>query len=111
MLRAAKTAVQALIADISPWILQGMMSLRTRYLKAGVLRWVAGAEVCASAYYFIGSVVHDDGPIGSEWTRTALLEESFVCLVIVSYYTGSNLMEQGGLRVACTSREYYMEYH
>jgi hypothetical protein len=33
-------------------------------------------------------VVHNDGSIGSEKTRTALLEKSLVCLVIVSYYQG-----------------------
>jgi hypothetical protein len=82
MLRAAKTAVQALIADISPWILRCMISVWTKPLKARVLRWVASAEVCASAYYLVGSVVHDDGSIGSERTGTALLEESLVCLLM-----------------------------
>jgi hypothetical protein len=35
------------------------------------------------AHYFVGGVVHDNGAIGSEGTGAALLEESFVCLVML----------------------------
>jgi hypothetical protein len=81
MLRAAKTAVHALIAEISPWILNITISIIAGAQGGAVIRWIASAEVCASTDHLITGVVHDDGAIGCERAGTALLKESFIGLV------------------------------
>jgi hypothetical protein len=61
-------------------------------------------------HYFVRGVVHDNGAIGSERTGAALLEESFVCLVIL--VRERRKLQKGNIvPVAYTSRGYYMRYH
>lgn len=83
-MRAANTAVQALIAEISPWILDIVIRPMRTDTGHETLRWIAGAEVCPSTYNFVTGVVHDDGTISSERTRSTLLEESLVGLMSIS---------------------------
>jgi hypothetical protein len=80
MLRAANTAVQALIADISPWILSSGVSMCKRICRR-VLRRITSTEICTSAYDRVTGVIYDDGAVSCKRTWSALLEESFVGLL------------------------------
>jgi hypothetical protein len=73
MLRAAKTAVQALIAEISPWILEPTVSEQTKSKEVKHSRWITSAEICASAHNLVTGVVHNDGTISGEGTGPTLL--------------------------------------
>jgi hypothetical protein len=66
MLRAMKTAVQALIAEISPWILFPTINKpppKKHKLKhrGGEIRWIPSSEIRALADNFICCVIDNDG--------------------------------------------------
>jgi hypothetical protein len=54
-----KTAVQALIAEISPCILANKLDQKY-YAEWKSLRWITSSEVGSFANNFIGCIIYDD---------------------------------------------------
>jgi hypothetical protein len=83
MLRAVKTAVHALMAEISPWILShtSANSIINRVTQNENIRRVPSPEICALADNFVCCVIDDNGAEGGEGAGAGLLVQSFICLV------------------------------